>query len=219
MTTGSSLTSTPPLSSSRHTPLARGKAVAPPKSRPNVSRAASTQCAWSIAVVPSRSTLGTNRTTRTALRLACRPEGSMTTSLTINIDRRAARCKSGSLRSPVANDIAHQPAGETVYLERPKCRPGLVQRLVLRSAACRRACVPGTLLGPAYVDQRLGGHARHVCGASSSSACSARWFDWDGERFRPFRLVTAARRLFCPVAVDPVGTAGAFADSLRPASL
>jgi hypothetical protein len=46
---------------------------------------------------------------------------------------------------------------------------------------------------------------------------SARWFDWDGERFRPFRLATARRHP--PAAADPVGTAGASADSPRRACL
>src|SRR5882724_1715834 len=46
-------------------PCAFGYAVAPPKTRPNISKAALTQRGWSTAVTPSRSTLGTNKTTRT----------------------------------------------------------------------------------------------------------------------------------------------------------
>src|ERR1700730_3990498 len=49
-------------------PFAFGKAVAPPNTRPNISRAASTQNDWSIVDIPSLSTLGMNRTTRTRLR-------------------------------------------------------------------------------------------------------------------------------------------------------
>src|SRR5438093_3252348 len=49
-------------------PFAFGYAVAPPNTRPNISSAESTQRGWSIAVVPSLSMLGTNRTTRTRLR-------------------------------------------------------------------------------------------------------------------------------------------------------
>jgi hypothetical protein len=42
--------------------------VAPPNTRPNISRAASTQNDWSIVDIPSLSTLGMNSTTRTRLR-------------------------------------------------------------------------------------------------------------------------------------------------------
>src|SRR2546422_6938651 len=46
-------------------PCAFGYAVAPAKTRPNISKAPLTQRGWSTAVTPSRSTLGTNKTTRT----------------------------------------------------------------------------------------------------------------------------------------------------------
>src|SRR5262245_1059127 len=78
--------------------------------------------------------------------------------------------------------------------------------MVLPSAAKRRTCVPGTW-GRCWLLYPL---ARRPCPFSPwcfERPRSARWFDWDGERSRPFRLVTASRmpsRL-----ADPVGTAGA----------
>lgn len=68
-----SLTSAPPRSSSRQIPFAFGYAVAPPNTLPNtlpnMESASSTQRCCSIGVVPSRSTLGMNRTASTRLRL------------------------------------------------------------------------------------------------------------------------------------------------------
>jgi hypothetical protein len=42
-----------------------------------------------------------------------------------------------------------------------------------------------------------------ICVVRRAFSGSARWFDWDEVRFRPFRLVTATSGV-----ADPVGTAG-----------
>ncbi len=92
---------------------------------------------------------------------------------------------------------------------RPDCASGSLQQVVHFSARTTWRLRAGNLA--AILSIAFGVDARYVSGAMSFHR-SARWFDWAGERFSAHSFGDDRLPRF-EAAIDPVGTAGPFADS------